>query len=144
MRRPVIAFALAAAACGAKSKDARTTESPGDESSPLMKQAVVSFGTEAGAERTKLWLVVTDETSAAKSFPLDDLPKNATCTAKPGGEMEALGTLECGGAGTVIVVARHGEFIVLRQQPDVTGEIGGFEESSHVAIPEGAKVSFQP
>jgi hypothetical protein len=144
MRTLGIALTLVLAACGAKGKGTQpTTQTDSDagaEPAPqLTMQAIVSFGTEPAADHTKAWLVITDETAAAKSFPLENLPKDAACSAREGGDMKALGTLACGAAGDLIVVARQGEFIILRRPAD-----GDYEEKEHIAIPEGASVSFQP
>jgi glucose/arabinose dehydrogenase len=143
MRRLGIALALALAACGGKGKGTQqqeTAATPDASPTPqLTMQAIVSFGTEPAADHTKAWLVITDETAAAKSFPLENLPKDAECSAREGGDMKALGTLACGAAGDLIVVARQGEFIILRRPAD-----GDFEEKEHIAIPEGASISFQP
>jgi len=143
MRTLGIALALALAACGGKGKGTQQTTNdttPDEPSAPqLTRQAIVSFGTEASGDHTKAWLVITDETAAAKSFPLEDLPKDAQCSARGGGDMKALGTLACGAAGDLIVVPRQGEFIILRRPAD-----GDYEEKEHIAIPEGAAISFQP
>jgi len=153
MRRLAIALALvivAATACGGKRKvggsttptdtDTETT-TPIDAQPPnkLTMQAIVSFGTQPAADHTKVWLVITDETAAVKSYPLDNLPAGAQCKASPGGEMNALGTLSCGEAGDRMVVARAGEFIVLARPAG-----GDYEEKQHIGIPGGAAVSFQP
>jgi hypothetical protein len=146
---------LVAAACGGKGKGAQSTESTGDPvdvDDGVVKQVVLSFGTEvvggpeADPPKTKVWLSVTDETGAAKSFPVGEV--DASCSAETGGDMSAYGTLRCwyaGGGANFIVVERNGELIVLRQWTDEgLEEPTDYEELERVTVTAGAKITFQP
>jgi hypothetical protein len=146
---------LVAAACSGKSKGSDTTNSTGDPvpvDDGVIKQVILSFGTEpvglpdADPPKTRVWLSVTDETGAAKSYPVGEV--DASCTAEPGGDMGAYGTLRCwyaGGGANFIVVGRGGELIILRQWTDEgMEEPADYEELSRVSAPAGAAVTFQP
>lgn len=148
------ALALALAACGGKQAGGAgggTGAEPGT-GDPLVKQTVVSFGTtlttgpDVEPPKTRAWLEVTDETGAAQSFPIDTYVGN--CSAEPGGELGALGTLRCWWAGAganVIAVMRGPEIIVLRQWVEEgADEPFDYEELSRVTTAYGAKVVFQP
>ncbi len=146
---------LLAAACGGKTKGAEPTESTGDPAEVddgVVRQVILSFGTEsvggpdADPPKTKVWLSVTDETGAAKSYPVGEV--DASCSAETGGDMSAFGTLRCwhaGGGATFITVVRGQELIVLRQWTDEgMEEPADYEEQTRVIAAEGAKITFQP
>lgn len=149
MKRLVIAIPLVLVACGGKGTGGAGTTTGGgggdDGPPPVTKQAIVSFGTEAAADHTRAWLVVTDETGAAKSYPLADVPATG-CAPAAGGDLDAIGKLECTDPPLrVIVVSRLGDFIILDQRIDTaTGEPGEYEEQTRIPVPEGARISFQP
>ena len=147
---------LVAAACGGKNKGAQQTESTGDPAElddGVVKQVILSFGTETQGEdppKTKIWLSVTDETGAAKSYPVGEV--DAACSAETGGEMSAFGTLRCwhaGGGANFIVVERNGELIVLRQWTDEGMEEPPIDYEEQTpdggeGRTAGAKITFQP
>jgi hypothetical protein len=94
--------------------------------------------------QNKIWLEVTDETGAAKSYPVDD-EVDAPCTATAGGEMEALGTLRCEADGTgadYIAVARGSEIILLKKIVAPDEEDNDYEELSRISVPVGSKLAF--
>jgi hypothetical protein len=155
MHRLALLLVLAAA-CGAKNKGDGTAAGTGDGTGTgdpgVVKQVILGFGTEpvgmpdADPPKTRVWLTVTDETGAAKSYPMGEVA--ATCSAEPGGDMGAYGTLRCwyaGGGANFIVVGRGGELILLRQETDEgLEEPADYEELSRVSVPTGAAVTFQP
>jgi hypothetical protein len=145
MRISMVAVALTISACGSRAKGTSSPTGGDDDAPVLKKQAIVSFGMQPASGRTKVWVVITDETGAATSFPLEDVPATG-CAPAAGGDLDAIGSLRCEAPQLrVIVVARQGEFIILDQHIDTaTGEPSEFEEQKRVAIPEGASVSFQP
>ena len=143
-----------AAACGGKNQGAEstgTTGDPVDVDDGVIKQVIVGWGTEqiggpdADPPKTRVWLTVTDETGAAKSYPAGEI--DAGCTTEEGGDMEAYGTLRCwyaGGGANFIVVGRNNELIVLRQWTDEgMEELPDYQELTRVTVPVGAKVTFQ-
>ena len=157
MRRRSFAFALVIplglAACGGKATGTTTptqgTTGAGDGSDAVTMQTVVSFNTQVGTDQTKIWLVVTDETGAAKSFPLEDVPPSQ-CAAEAGGEMGAVATLRCvtpqsAPVANIAVVGRGNDIIILRQKLDPSvNELGEYDEETRVAIPLGSKLVFEP
>jgi hypothetical protein len=159
MRGLAITLAVLAAGCPAKKRRVATGggggggDADGGRGRPaLVMEAIASWGTEPigrrddDRPRTRIWLAITDETGAARSYPVGDV--DAGCASEVGGEMGALGSLRCPGApggANYIVVARQGELIVLRQRlGDPADEPADYEEQTRVAIPEGARVSFAP
>lgn len=151
----LLVMLLVAAACSGKSKGAASTGGTGDPvdvDDGVVKQIILSFGTQAvglpdaDPPKTKIWLSVTDETGAAKSYPAGEI--DASCSAEAGGDMSAYGTLRCwyaGGGANFIVVGRGGELIILRQWTDEgMEEPADYEELSRVGVPAGAKITFQP
>jgi len=116
-----------------------------------IKATVVSFGTQdlAGINsetpKTKVWMSVTDETGSAKSFPIDEIA--ATCTAAAGGDLGAVGTLQCwyaGAGANYIAVARSQELIILRQWTEEgTDEPADYEELTRITLTLGARVTFE-
>jgi hypothetical protein len=150
-----VALAAALVACGPRGGAAGGTggdANHGGDGGGLIKEAVVSFGVEdlrrPGADpgRFKVWLQLTDETGAARSFPVDEI--EAACDAEPGGDLGAIGTLRCWWAGAganYIVVVRAAQFLVLRQWTgEGLDEPADYEELTRVPVPPGAKVTFQP
>src|SRR5262245_11790276 len=152
VRRISLALVLALAACGGK-KGSTTPDGTGDGSGTgvLVKQRIVRFDTSntapinATVPHTKVWLEVTDETGAAKSYPVDEIESD--CAAEAGGEMGALGTLRCvrdGNGANYIAVVRNDEIILLRQWVVPGEDDHDYEELSRIALPVGSKFAFPP
>ena len=147
-----IPLVLALAACPKKSGTTTPDGTGSGSDGPvLVKQTLVRFGTENVAPpqsdnvRTKIWLVLTDETGSAKSFPMEEI--DASCAAEAGGELEALGTLRCvkdGVGANYVAVARGSEIILLRQRVAPGEDDNDYEEQSRVAVPAGSKLVFSP
>jgi hypothetical protein len=115
-----------------------------------VKQTIVRWAPQnmappqAETPQNKIWLEVTDETGAAKSYPVDD-EVDAPCTAEAGGEMEALGTLRCEVDGTgadYIAVARGSEIILLKKVVAPGEEDNDYEELNRITVPVGSKLAF--
>ena len=146
-----IASLLALAAC--PKKDAPTSDGTGPGTGTvLVKESIVRFGThndappQAEIPKTKIWLVMTDETAAAKSYPVDE-GIAADCAAEPGGELEALGTLRCvrdGVGANYIAVHRQDDVIVLKQNVAPGEDENDYEELMRITLPIGSKCTFQP
>jgi hypothetical protein len=145
-----IPVVLALTACGHKTKGTTTPGEVPDAGPILVKQTLVHFGTEnttpqADVPHTKIWLVVTNETGSAKNYPIDEI--GSDCTSQPGGEMEALGTLDCqldGTGASYIAVARGDEIILLRKAIRPGEDDNDYEELSRVQVPVGSKLAFSP
>jgi hypothetical protein len=105
---------------------------------------VKSTGGDAPSSAVTLW--ITDETGASRSYALGQVA--APCAAEAGGDMSALGTLRCALAGSganFVVVARRGEFIVLRQATAAADEEpADYIEQVRIPYPAGARLEFAP
>lgn len=153
MRRSLLLICLAA--CGARHNPPAgpgTGSASGTGSAEIVMQTLVHFafenegGADAPVPKTKIWVVVTDETGAAKSYPLDEI--DSACSEKPGGEMEALGTLAClrdGKGANYIAVGRGTDIILLRQAVDPSDdEPSDYEEMTRIEVPVGSKLAYGP
>ena len=134
--------AIFVAACGGGQKTTGTGTGTGTGSDVMVKQTLVHFE----AESNKIWLVVTDETGAAKSYPVDDV--SVACTQKQGGEMEALTTLSCvvdKKGANYIAVGRGTDIILLKQAVDPSDdEPSDYEEMQRIEVPVGSKLAYGP
>jgi hypothetical protein len=142
---------VAPAACGGKRTVGTSTPEAVPDAAPgdtLVKQTFVHFDAEnttpdAATPHTRITLVVTNETGAAKSYPVDEV--DAACISEAGGEMEALGTLRCeldGLGADYLAVARHDEIILLRKTVRPGEDDNDYEELSRIAVPVGSKLAF--
>lgn len=153
MRSLLLGAALVLAGCPKNDGGTTTTGGGGDDdgTDQPIKATVVSFGTQdlaglnAETPKTKVWMSVTDETGAAKSFPVDEIA--ATCTAETGGDLGAVGTLRCwyaGAGANYIAVARNQNLIILRQwTQEEDEEPADYEELKQIPLPLGARVTFE-
>ena len=152
MSRSLLLCAILVAGCGGGQKKTGTAagsgtgtasgSGSGSASDVMVKQTLVHFETEGN----KIWLVVTDETGAAKSYPVDE---SATpCTQSKGGEMEALATLSCVAdkkGKNYIAVGRGTDIILLDQAVDPTDdEPSDYEEMTRISVPVGSKLAYGP
>ncbi|MDB4955108.1 MAG: hypothetical protein JWO36_2677 [Myxococcales bacterium] len=145
MNRLAIALVLVTA-CGAKAKPA-TTEGAGSGSGSAIyaKKVALSWGFQPnGATSFDVFLVATDETGKAVSYPLGTF-LGVCSVVKPAEVMKALTGVHCanGTTGTELhAVVQADNVIVLKMNTNtgVTPDPMAREEATRFTVPPGSKI----
>jgi hypothetical protein len=153
MNRLVIALfaAFVLAACSGKAKQGTTTGTgSGSGSGPAVygKKMTLSWGIQASGPKADVFLVATDETGKAVSYPLGNYPGECK-VIKPAAEMKAVTGVACanGATGTELhAVIQGGHVVVLKLRTDtgVTPDPMAREEITQVSAPPGAYIEAAP